>query len=84
MVVVSAREFRVNQGKYLGMANTQKGILLKSRFGTFKISPVSEDDMLISKEEYFRRIEEARDELKAGGGTVLRSHEDVDNLLDSL
>ena len=77
MVVVSAREFRVNQGKYLGMANTQKGILLKSRFGTFKISPVSEDDMLISKEE-------ARAELKAGGGTVLRSHEDVDNLLDSL
>ena len=84
MVVVSAREFRVNQGKYLGMANAQKGILLKSRFGTFKISPVSEDDMLISKEEFFRRINEAKAELEAGGGTVLRSHEDVDNLLDSL
>ena len=84
MVVVSAREFRVNQGKYLGMANTQKGILLKSRFGTFKISLVSEDDMLISKEEYFRRIEEAKAELEASGGTILRSHEDVDNLLDSL
>ena len=83
MVVVSAREFRVNQGKYLGMA-APEGILLKSRFGLFKISPVSEEDMIMSKEEYLKRIKEAKSELESGGGTELKSHKDIDDFLDSL
>lgn len=83
MVVVSAREFRANQKKYLEMA-TPGGILLKSRYGTFKISPVTENDMLVSKEDFLRRIEEAKVELHAGGGTHLHSHEEIDKFLDAL
>ena len=83
MVVVSAREFRVNQGKYLGMA-APEGILLKSRFGLFKISPVTEDDLLMRKEEYLRRIQEAKSELANGGGTTLQSHKEIDDFLNTL
>ena len=84
MVVVSAREFRTQLGKYLSLASTPEGILLKSRYGLFKISPVTDNDILVSKEEYLQKIEEARIELRAGGGTALKSHEEIDQFLDAL
>jgi len=83
MVVVSAREFRANQKKYLEMASPG-GILLKSRFGIFKISPVTDHDMIVNKDDYLSRIEEAKAELHAGGGTHLNSHEEIDHFLDAL
>ena len=84
MVVVSAREFRTQLGKYLSLASTPEGILLKSRYGLFKISPVTDNYILVSKEEYLQKIEEARIELRAGGGTALKSHEEIDQFLDAL
>ncbi len=39
MVVVSTRDFRVNQTKYLNMAKAGEHVVLKSRAGSFRISP---------------------------------------------
>lgn len=44
MQICSAREFRSNQGKYLVAARRGQSILLTSRYGNFKITPVSEED----------------------------------------
>ncbi len=49
MQVVSAREFRSNQGKFLTAARGGQSLLLTSRYGTFKITPVTEDDTLTSR-----------------------------------
>ncbi len=49
MQVVSAREFRSNQGKYLNAAKNGQSVLLTSRYGNFKIMPISEEDSLTSR-----------------------------------
>lgn len=49
MQVVSAREFRANQGKYLIKANEGQSVLLTSRYGSFKIVPISEEDSLTTR-----------------------------------
>ena len=55
MTVVSIRDFRSNQGKYLGLAANGESVILTSRAGSFKIVPVSEYDSLISEKEFFAR-----------------------------
>lgn len=51
MIVISTRDFRANQSKFMNMANSGEDIILKSRKnGSFKLVPVSEKDTLISKE----------------------------------
>lgn len=51
MIIISTRDFRANQSKFMDMANNGEDIILKSRKnGSFKLVPVSESDTLISKE----------------------------------
>ena len=84
MVIINSREFRANQGKYLGMAANGEGVVLRSRMGSFKITPVTGDDTLISKEEFFRKIDQAYDDIKAGKGIVVNSREELNAYLDNL
>ena len=49
MHVVSAREFRMNQGAVLRRAKMGESVVLTSRMGAFKITPVSENDSLTSR-----------------------------------
>lgn len=85
MEVISSRDFRSNQSKYLGMAAKGQGIILKTRsLGSFKITPLTEDDTLMNKEEFFRKLERARKEIKEGKGTAVRTKEELDAFLDSL
>ena len=67
MLVISSREFRANQGKYLSMVANGEDVILKSRgMGSFKIEPVTEDDTLMSKEAFFAKIDEALEQAKRG------------------
>lgn len=43
MVVISTRDFRTNQTKYLNLAKTGEHVVLKSRAGNFRIFPETED-----------------------------------------
>lgn len=49
MEIATAREFRSNQGKYLMAANKGESILLTSRYGNFKIVPISKEDSLTTR-----------------------------------
>lgn len=49
MEVVSAREFRSNQGKYLTAAMNGQSVMLTSRYGNFKIIPITEEDSLTTR-----------------------------------
>lgn len=85
MEVISSRDFRSNQSKYLGMAAKGHGIIIKTRsLGSFKITPLTEDDTLMSKEEFFRKLDRAREEIKSGKGTLLKTKGDIDKFLESL
>lgn len=84
MVIVNSREFRSNQGKYLDMAASGQGLILRSRRGSFKITPLTEDDTLMTKEEFFRKIDQAYADIKAGKGVVVGTPEELTAYLDSL
>lgn len=46
MTVVSARDFRANQVKYLSMVNSGEHVILKSREGNFRLLPVTSSDSI--------------------------------------
>lgn len=50
MEIVSAREFRSNQGKFLNYAKAGKSVVLTSRYGNFKITPVSDEDEIVRRD----------------------------------
>jgi antitoxin (DNA-binding transcriptional repressor) of toxin-antitoxin stability system len=67
MLVVSTREFRERQGKYLGMVANGEDVVLKSRKeGSFKIVPLQRDDALMSKEEFYAKLDRAIQQIKDG------------------
>ena len=41
MTIVSTKDFRSNQTKYLDMANRGERVILKSRKGNFRLTPVA-------------------------------------------
>jgi len=84
MTVVSIRDFRANQSKYLGLAAGGESVILTSRTGSFKIVPITEDDSLVSKKEFFARLDEARKSIAEGKGTSVSGKEELNSLLASL
>lgn len=51
MLVISTRDFRANQTKFLDMVNNGEDIVLKSREkGSFKLVPVKEEDVIIKRD----------------------------------
>ena len=85
MLVISTREFREKQGKYLKMVAKGEDVVLKSRNeGSFKLTPVTEDDTLMSKEEFFAKIDKALDEARQGKGIKITSKEELEAYFDSL
>ena len=51
MLIVSAREFRANQGKYLDMAKNGTELVLKSReSGNFALTPITEYHTMLPEE----------------------------------
>ena len=83
MYVVSAREFRMNQGKFLNAAMGGHTVLLKSRYGSFKITPVTEDDTLMNKSDLTERVCAALREVKMIEDGVLKP-KTLDELIDEL
>ncbi len=49
MVVISTRDFRTNQTKYLNLAKAGEHVVLKSRAGNFASSPMTEVIVLIHR-----------------------------------
>ena len=43
MTIVSTRDFRANQTKYLGMASRGEHVVLKSRLGSYRLIPLKDD-----------------------------------------
>ena len=85
MVIINSREFRANQGKYLGMAANGEGVILRSRsLGSFKITPLTEDDTLMTREELYRKIDKGIQDIQAGKGYKVKSREELESFLDTL
>ena len=84
MTIISIRDFRANQGKYLGLAASGESVILTSRAGSFKIVPITEDDGLVSKKDFLARVDDARKSIADGKGISVSGKEELDSLLANL
>jgi major membrane immunogen (membrane-anchored lipoprotein) len=85
MLVVSSREFRDKQKNYLDKADEGEEILIqRGKSRSYKVIAISDDDTLMSKEEFFEKIDRALQEAKQGKGTVIRSKEELKAYFDNL
>ena len=65
MVVVSTRDFRTNQTKYLELAKAGERVILKSRVGNFRFVPENEDSKTIqTPRELVAELKGALQEIK--------------------
>ena len=65
MEVISAREFRTNQTKYLGMVKEGKEVILKfERVGQFRITPITAQDVVTNELDLIERLRLALQEVK--------------------
>lgn len=55
---VSAREFRSNQGKFLTAAKRGHALTLRSRYGSFRITPIEEEDITTRICEGLREVKD--------------------------
>jgi hypothetical protein len=85
MLVVSSREFRDNQRTYLDKIDNGIDILIqRGRNKSYKISQVAPDDTLMSKEDFFAKLERSKQEIIEGKGIVLRNNEELRAYFDNL
>jgi antitoxin (DNA-binding transcriptional repressor) of toxin-antitoxin stability system len=65
MIIISTRDFRANQTKFLNMANNGEDIVLKSRGnGSFKIVPVDKNDTITGKRDLMTEFRGALQQVK--------------------
>lgn len=65
MIIISTRDFRANQTKFLDMARNGKDIILKSRnSGSFKLVPVTEEDTVLEKRDLMEELRGALQQMK--------------------
>ena len=85
MLVISSREFRDRQRSYLDKIDAGMEILIqRGRAKSYKITPVSNDDTLMSKEEFFAKIDRSLQEIEEGKFTRVTGKEELKRYLDSL
>ncbi len=85
MEVISAREFRSHQGKYFDMVKKGIDVIIKSRGrGSFKITPITEDDTLMSKEEFWAKVDRGIKQIENGQYLRFDTYEEFEKYADSL
>ncbi len=83
MVVVTGRDFRANTAKYVDVALRGEDVVVKSRAGSFRVVPISEDDIVINKRDLTEELRGALLEAKEAieGKRKLNT---LDNLINEL
>jgi hypothetical protein len=91
MLVVSSKKFRENPRSYFDKIDSGVDILIqRGKSRSYKIVPIKkvedeeEDDSLMTKEEFFAKIERAAQSIEEGRGVTLHSKEEILAYLESI
>lgn len=84
MVVVSGRDYRANLAKYYGLAQKGEDVVVKARYGSWKVVPITEDDVVVNKRNLPQELRNALMEVKESmeGNKKLMTWEELVNELD--
>ena len=81
MVVVSSREFRANQRKYFDLARTNDVVIMSRSFGSYRLVPIKEEDMLIDRATLDAKIRKGIADYEEGKVTGMNEGESMDDFL---
>ena len=88
MTVITGREFRANQSKYIGMAHKGERVILSSRSGYAELIPVSKQDTVLDsylQSKTFRSVaSKVRREYMEGKTVSCSTPEEIIAHLDAL
>lgn len=85
MIIVSSREFRDKQKSYLDKVDEGVEVIIqRGKNKSYRIVPVEKDDTLMSKEDFFAKIDKALEEAEQGNVTRINSKEELSTFFDSL
>ena len=88
MTIITGREFRANQSKYIGMAHRGERVVISSRSGYVELTPVSEDNKEVGEhingKSFMAVAKQVRKEYKEGKGVILNTPDEIERYLDSL
>ena len=88
MTVITGRQFRANQSKYIRLAHSGERVILSSRAGYAELTPISEEDRkfddYIHSEKFRAIVEQAHKDYREGKCITLRSPEEAKKWFDSL
>ena len=83
MLVISSREFRANTGQYLDLASKEQDVILHSRqLGSFRLTPVVDDERVMSEQKFCAKIDHSVKQAKEG--KVQHDGESVGDFVDRL
>jgi len=78
MEIVSSRDFRSQMSEYLRKALGSDVVIKTRTYGSFRIVPVTEDDTIMSKEEFFAKIDRAKKSIEAGHSHAKKAGETLE------
>ncbi|MCR5850020.1 MAG: hypothetical protein K6G92_04835 [Bacteroidaceae bacterium] len=88
MTVITGRQFRANQSKYIRMAHRGERVILSSRAGYAELTPISEEDKkfdeYVNSKEFLDYAAKVKKEYEEGEGVTLRCAEDIETWFNSL
>jgi len=84
MVVVSSREFRANQRKYFDLARTNDVVIMSRSFGSYRLVPIKEEDLLIDRATLDAKIRKGIAEYEEGKVTRMNEGESMDDFLERI
>ena len=85
MLVISSREFRANQKSYFDRVDSGEEIIVQRQGNkSYKITPISQDDTLMSKSEFIEKINTSLQQIKEGKTTTLKGEDDIADFLAAL
>ncbi len=84
MVVVSSREFRANQRKYFDLARTNDVVIMSRSFGSYRLVPIKEEDLLIDRATLDAKIRKGIAEYEEGKVARMNEGESMDDFLERI
>ena len=88
MTVITGRQFRANQSKYIRMAHSGEKVILTSRAGSAELTPISDEDRkfheYVNSEKFRAIVEKAHKEYREGKTLKFESAAAAQKWMDEL
>ncbi len=85
MLIVSTGEFRGKQKSYLDQVdNGTELIIQRSKNRSYKVVPVSEDDSLMTREEFFAKVDRSLQQAEEGKVISFPTNEELFSFLENI